>query len=301
MRYVMWGCGLALLLSGCSSGAGTITVTPASTVPAPTATSAPVVVAPAGQLAPPVATVQRAAAPESICGPSSRAAPLPAEPSTLEADWLVRGGWFFTQAGGARDRGFAIVDDDDGQLWSEFQRLGGWRALGYPASRRFMWRGVLSQATQRTVLQWSPVTGQVEFANILDLLHEVGRDDDLRVLKQIPSPGEVDEVGLAYEAIAARRLAWMDSRPAIKAKYCNFAGGADPVQLWGLPTSRPIDMSGGGQVYVLRTQRAAFQEWVNGAEWAAPGEVTVVLAGDLAKEFDFLPAEALVPESAPGR
>jgi hypothetical protein len=28
---------------------------------------------------------------------------------------------------------------------------------------------------------------------------------------------------------------------------------------------------------VLRTQRAAFQEWVDGAPWAAPGEVTIVL------------------------
>jgi hypothetical protein len=31
----------------------------------------------------------------------------------------------------------------------------------------------------------------------------------------------------------------------------------------------------------LSGQRAAFQEWVDGAEWAAPGEVTVVLAGRL--------------------
>ena len=54
-----------------------------------------------------------------------------------------------------------------------------------------------------------------------------------------------------------------------------------------------------GEVYVLRTQRAAFQEWVNGADWAAPGEVTVVLAGDLAKEFQLLPAEAMTPEPAP--
>ena len=58
-------------------------------------------------------------------------------------------------------------------------------------------------------------------------------------------------------------------------------------------------MSDAGEVYVLRTQRAAFQEWVNGADWAAPGEVTVVLAGDLAKEFNLLPPEAVVPETAP--
>jgi hypothetical protein len=56
-----------------------------------------------------------------------------------------------------------------------------------------------------------------------------------------------------------------------------------------------------GDVYVLRTQRAAFQEWVAGAEWAAPGEVTVVLAGDLAKQFKLLPPDAAIPEVAPPR
>jgi hypothetical protein len=58
-------------------------------------------------------------------------------------------------------------------------------------------------------------------------------------------------------------------------------------------------MSGDGSVFVLRAQGAAFQEWVHGAPWAAPGEVTIVLAGDVAKEFDLLPAEALEPEEAP--
>ena len=102
--------------------------------------------------------------------------------------------------------------------------------------------------------------------------------------------------------IAARRLAWLDSRPAIKDKYCNAPGGADPVQLWGLPTSGAVNVSDSGdEVYVLRTQRAAFQEWVGGADWAAPGQVTVVLAGDIAKEFNLLPTEATVPEPAPAR
>jgi hypothetical protein len=54
----------------------------------------------------------------------------------------------------------------------------------------------------------------------------------------------------------------------------------------------------GGEVYVLRTQRAAFQEWVNGADFAPPGTVTVVLAGDLAKEFELLPSAAVVPQTA---
>jgi hypothetical protein len=69
--------------------------------------------------------------------------------------------------------------------------------------------------------------------------------------------------------------------------------------LWGLPTSMAINVGSPGTVYVVRTQRAAFQEWVDGAPWAAPDKVTVVLAGDLAKDFHLLPPGAILPEAAP--
>jgi hypothetical protein len=233
------------------------------------------------------------------CGPT-RAAAASVGGSLSDADWSVPSGWFFTQTGESAAHGYTIADDERAQMWSEYERLGGWQSLGFPASRRFMWHGELSQATQRAVLQWSPVTGQVDFANVLDLLHDGGRDSDLLRMNQIPPPVDVDDAGLPYEAIAARRLAWLESRPAIKAKYCNAPGGADPVRLWGLPMSPAVNVSEGpGEVYVLRTQRAAFQEWVDGADWAAPGEVTVVLAGDLAKQFKLLPPDAAVPEPAP--
>jgi hypothetical protein len=111
----------------------------------------------------------------------------------------------------------------------------------------------------------------------------------------------VVEAGLPFETIAARRLEWLDARPAIKKKYCETPGGADPLVLWGLPTSTAVNVSSLGTVYVVRTQRAAFQEWVDGAPWAATGEVTVVLAGDLAKDLALLPPESVVPEPAPVR
>ena len=82
-------------------------------------------------------------------------------------------------------------------------------------SPRFVWHGSLSQATQRAVLQWSPVTGQVTFANVLDLLHDAGLDAELLEQEQIPPPLDVDEAGLPYETIAANRLSWLDARPAI--------------------------------------------------------------------------------------
>jgi hypothetical protein len=218
-----------------------------------------------------------------------------------EADWAITSGHFFSQAGGLPSAGFAVYDDTQANFWSEFQRLGGWPVLGFPATRRFSWHSSVSQATQRAILQWSPVTGQVEFANLLDLLHEDGLDDALLRLKQIPPPADINEAGLPYETIAARRLQWLDERPAIKRKYCDAPGGADPVLLWGLPTSTAVNVGTPGEVYVVRTQRAAFQEWVGGAPWAAPGEVTVVLAGDLAKEFNLIPADAMLPEAEPGR
>jgi hypothetical protein len=250
----------------------------------------------ASLLTPNVAEAQTTGA----CAASRVAASEPAGSSNA-GDWMLPAGWFFTQASEMPAAGYAISDDAAAQMWSEFNRLGGWRVLGFPASRRFMWHGRLAQATQRAVLEWSPVTGQVDFANVLDLLHEDGHDDDLRRVDQIPPPVDVDEAGLPYEAIAATRLGWLDARPAIKQTYCNAPGGADPVQLWGLPTSQPVNVSDSGEVYVVRTQRAAFQEWVGGAPWAAPGAVTVVLAGDLAKQFDLLPTDAVVPEVAPPR
>lgn len=247
----------------------------------------------------PLAAAQAAPLPADECGPA-RATSAPQLLAPTSADWSVPGGWFYGQASRAAGLGYTAVDDDDAHFYSEFARLGGWRVLGYPASQRFVWHGILSQATQRAVLQWSPVTGQVEFANILDLLHDQGLDPQLVQVAQIPPPVDVDEAGLPYETIAANRLAWLDSRPAIRAAYCEAPGGGDPIQLWGLPTSRPVNMGGpGGEVYVLRTQRAAFQEWVTGAPWAAPGKVTVVLAGDLAKQFDLLPAAALTAQPPP--
>jgi hypothetical protein len=235
----------------------------------------------------------------STCGPTRAAAPQAAIPlGTL--DWQIPSGWFFTETGLTPAHGYSMVDDGAARMWSEFSRLGGWQVLGFPASQRFMWHGMLSQATQRAVLQWSPITGQVEFANVLDLMHDEGRDADLLASKQIPPPLDVNEAGLPYETIAANRLAWLDSRPAIRDSYCNAPGGGDPIQLWGLPTSQAVNMGQpGGEVYVLRTERAAFQEWVDGAPFAAPGEVTVALAGDLAKEFSLLPPEALAPQPAP--
>ncbi|MCX6024415.1 MAG: hypothetical protein NTZ05_22335, partial [Chloroflexi bacterium] len=71
------------------------------------------------------------------------------------------GGHFFTQTGSnTLSFGFAVLDDAQAPLWTEYQRLGGAALLGYPISHRFEWNGALSQATQRAVLQWRPREGR---------------------------------------------------------------------------------------------------------------------------------------------
>jgi len=73
---------------------------------------------------------------------------LPADP----LDFAIAGGHFYKQAngqGGTGDTGYSVANDTSTPLWDEFQRLGGVEALGYPASRRFLWGGFVSQAMGR--------------------------------------------------------------------------------------------------------------------------------------------------------
>lgn len=82
--------------------------------------------------------------------------PSVAGAQAVKADYAVPNGHFYSQAngqGGVGGTGFAITDDASARFWSEFQRLGGVPALGYPISDRFMWDGFLVQATQRVVMQ----------------------------------------------------------------------------------------------------------------------------------------------------
>ena len=60
----------------------------------------------------------------------------PVSPASAASDWDIPGGHFYTQAAGG-DGGFAITDEGGIPFWTTFQRLGGLKALGYPASNRF--------------------------------------------------------------------------------------------------------------------------------------------------------------------
>ena len=218
---------------------------------------------------------------------------------TSGLDWSVGDGHFFTQANGRplgqSQLGFAVTDQDGVRFWSEFQRLGGVNALGYPISRRFTWEGFLCQAFQRSVLQWRPEVGQAYLVNVFDRLSLAGKDDWLLVERSTPRPWQwYQDTGLPWDEVLARHLALLDANPAIKEKYLSAVG--DPVQMNGLPMAPVADM---GNAYVLRAQRAVFQQWKVDTPWANAGEVTVALGGDLAKEAGLLPTAALEPESSP--
>ena len=205
-------------------------------------------------------------------------------------DFAVPGGRFYTQAGSGVG-GFAIVDD--AAFWTAFQDFGGVEALGHPASRRFELNGFLYQATQASLLQRDPATGEVRLANVFDMLSAAGFDAWLDAYRQIPLSREwVGDRGLAWPEIVARHLAILEPYPPLLARY---RAVPDWIRRYGLPMGvHELD-----SVVVVRGQRAAFQLWKVDVPWATAGTVTIVLAGDLAKEAELVPAAAQVPEPLP--
>ena len=214
-------------------------------------------------------------------------------------DYDIPGGHFFTQANGrplgASAAGFALTDDGGARFWSEFQRLGGVNALGYPASQRFVLDGFTTQAFQKGVLQWRPEVNQAYFLNSFDLMHDRGLDDWLLVYRQTPKPFDTKpDTGLPWDKVVARHLAFLDQNQAIKTLFLS-----DPSWLdhYGLPVSYADE----GNSFVIRAQRATFQFWKEDVPWAKKGDVTVANGGDLAKEAYLWPVEAVIPQPAPTR
>lgn len=68
------------------------------------------------------------------------------------------------------------------------------------------------------------------------------------------------------------------ANPAITAAY---QSDPDALDHFGLPMTGPVDE---GDVIVVRTQRAVFQQWKQAMPWAAAGQVTIADGGDIAKE-----------------
>jgi hypothetical protein len=199
-------------------------------------------------------------------------------------DYDIPAGHFYSQAAGPGETGYAVTDESGVPFWSEFRRLGGVDAVGYPVSGRFNWNGFVCQAMQRVVFQWRPDSGQVSFVNVFDLMTQAGKDDWLLAARQTPKPYAFNEAGLTWQQIVDQRLAVLDANPAIKAAYLSVVG--DPVTMNGLPTSQVMDM---GNNFTLRAQRVVIQQWKQDLPWASADQVTVALGGSIAKEAGLLP------------
>ena len=217
---------------------------------------------------------------------------LPARADT--GDYAVEGGRLFTQAAetDVPDAGFAVTDADGIPFWTEFQRLGGVQALGYPLSRRFFWDGFTVQVFQKVVLQWRPELSTFMFVNVFDRLSLAGYDDTLEELL-VPPWEYFEEEGLTWDQIITSRQALLFANPALRDAY--FAVD-DPLRWYGLPTSKVVTYE---HVHTIRLQRAVLQQWLIDLPWASEGEVTVANGGDLARGAGTFPAEALVPEIRP--
>lgn len=101
------------------------------------------------------------------------------------------------------------------------------------------------------------------------------------------------DTGLPWNQIVERHQAYLTVNDAIKSAY--FAAG-DPLSVYGLPVSPVTDE---GTAFVIRCQRAVFQQWKVAVPWAAAGQVTIANGGDIARETGMFPDSPLVPDFAP--
>src|SRR5581483_10338682 len=223
--------------------------------------------------------------------------PGTARAQTAAMDFAIPGGWFYKQAngqGGQGDSGYSITDADGILFYQNFKYYGGPDVLGYPATRRFSFQGFTIQGTQKVGMKWRPDQGTINYLNIFDILHDQGQDAWLESVRQVPPPQDTKpDTGLTFDQVKARHLGFLDGNPAIKDM---FLSNPDWLNQYGLPVSFADYPS----VYVVRAQRAAFQQWKSDFPWAKKGDVTIANGVDVAKEAKIFPAEAITPEpSAP--
>jgi hypothetical protein len=237
-----------------------------------------------------------------VCGLVVSVIPLGDSASAQQPrlDQAYPGGHFFTQANGqplgTSFLGYAVTNESNIPFLDAFRFVGGVEAVGFPASRRFVYNGFTTQIFQKAVFQFRPDQGNtVVFANIIDAIGDAGKDDWLFVVRSTPNrlPTSFDEGAADFRAIVARRQAILDQVPPIKQRY--FAA-PDPISLYGLPTSQPRTF---GAMQVVRFQRAIMQYYTEDTPWARRGQVLIANGGDVAKEADVFDKTALTPESPP--
>ena len=163
------------------------------------------------------------------------------------------------------------VDHDP--FWDYFQKRGGVRAFGYPASESFAFLGCTTQFFQRLVLQQC-AGGGVATLNLLDagLLPYTRINGstfpaaDPALAARAPAPGEADYGRRVQEFVSAQAPDLFEGEPVrfhqtflgtVRGEDAFPGGDANPallpllnLELWGFPTSPPMrDPSNGNFVY----------------------------------------------------
>lgn len=198
--------------------------------------------------------------------------------STAEYIWPT-GGWF-SETGVEGVSGYAVTD----KFFGLYESLGGANVLGYPLSFPFTiagnpkYEGFTYQWLQKGLLQQNAQTGETTLANYMDMLHDLGYDQQLE-LKGIPAMDTTPDGSTSFEQAKTIRLAWLDNYPNIKTFYYNLAKGGDPVQVLGLPTAHVQQVSG-YPFQCARCQRGVIGEYLEGpkkgvVELLDPAEIAV--------------------------
>lgn len=227
----------------------------------------------------------------------------------LGADYPVPGGWYYTQATVRAGFGYSVVDDAMAPMWTEYRRLGGPEVLGFPVSRRYFGPdGLLYQGFERFVLQWRPDEQRAVIANLYEQFTEAGLDDFL-LARGIPHPLPSLEATFIDES--RRRMGWLtESRflgfyllnPLTQEPWEFFE---QAWEFYGLPQTgaERLRVTAGGPALwpfiVQRFQKAVFQLWLEPGPGIAPGTVTIVTGGTLARQAGLIPITAAIPEPPP--
>ena len=78
-----------------------------------------------------------------------------AQRATAPPDFAIPNGHFYSQAApGQNGAGYRVANEAGVPLWDEFLRQGGLPTLGYPLTRRFIWRDSVVQLFQFGALRW---------------------------------------------------------------------------------------------------------------------------------------------------
>ena len=198
--------------------------------------------------------------------PTPTAPPATPQPTPMPAP---RDGRFFEATG------FRIDND---VFWDYFNKRGGIRTFGYPVSRTFQFLGFNTQFFQRSIMQLGP-DGTARTMNVLDpglmpytrINNSTFPAPDQGLASSAPMPGTPDydvrvqefirnNAPNQFEGMTVNFYQAFQSTVTLQDAYPQ--GGGNPgllpllnLEIWGLPTSRPMrDPTNNNFVY-LRFQR----------------------------------------------